>query len=197
MAPLKDLKAKMKTPPSDRGASPYKGKKFSIHKFEVTPANEYLIAGQLLGRANVGSLQHPVFLTTYGDIVCLHLDAKGNVKAQYAVDRMFETKKSAIFEMPQTFYFGADGKSVYWEILEAKGERDFWTGGIENPEYYPRIAKIDLEKTSISDFKVFGGKKYFVYQSFPGAFIPEQNCLVYFGKDDDESVLWVGKAAFE
>ncbi len=197
MAPLKNLKAKMKTPPSDKGASPYKGKKFSIHKFEVTPDNEYLIAGQLLGRANVGSLQNPLFLTTYGDIVCLHLDSKGELKAQYAVDRMFETKKSAIFEMPQSFYFGADGKTVYWEILEAKGERDFWTGSIENVEYYPRITKIDLEKTSIADFKVFGGKKYFVYQTFPGTFVPEQNCIVYFGKDDNESVLWVGKASFD
>lgn len=197
MAPLKDLKAKMKTPPSDKGASPYKGKKFAISQFEVTPTNEYLIAGQLIGRANFGTLQNPVYLTSYKDIVCLHLDSKGNVKAQYAVDRMFETKKSILFEMPQQFYFGADGKTVYWEILEAKGERDAWTGGIDNVEYYPRITKIDLEKTAINDFKVFGGKKYFVYKSFTGTFIPEQNCIVYFGKDDDESKLWVGKATFD
>ncbi len=196
-APITDLKAKMKTPPSDKGASAYKGKKFSISRFEVTPANEYLIAGQLLYRVNVGNLKNPWFIPAYGDIVCLHLDAKGNLKAQYAVDRMFETKKSTVFEMDQSFYFGADGKSVYWEILEVKGERDAWSGAINNYEMYPRIAKIDLEKLSVSDFKVFGKKKYFVYKSFVGAFIPEQNCKVYFGKDDDESVLWVGKVAFD
>lgn len=190
------IKDKMKTPPSDKGATPYKGKKFSIARFEVTPNNEFLIAGQLVSKVNIGSLKQPFFVRAYGDIVCLHLDAKGNLKAQYAVDKMFETKKSKLWEMPMSFYFATDGKSVYWEILEIKGERDFWTGYITMPELYPRIAKIDLENTSIGDFKVFGQKKYFVYKSFPGTFLPEQNCLVYFGKDEGESVLWVGKAAF-
>ena len=99
--------------------------------------------------------------------------------------------------MPQSFYFTADGKSVYWEIMEVKGEKDAWTGFPNNFELYPRIAKINLTDASVSDFKVFGNKKFFVYKSFPSYYLPNEGAMVYFGKDDDEDNLWVGKAVFE
>ena len=197
------IKSKVKSPPSEKG-TPYKGKRFSIYKFEVTPSNEYLIAGQLTDRITTKaatSSQVGMRGWSYGDIVCLHLDAKGNLKAQYAVDKIWEGKKSSLWEMPQNFYFAADGKSVYWEIFEIKGDRDYnaWTGWSDyvQSQMYPRITKINLETTTISDFKTFGNRKYFVYQSFPSKFLPEQNCILYFGKNEDESVLWVGKAAFD
>lgn len=200
------IKSKVKAPPSEKGETAYKGKKFSITKFEVTPSNEYLIAGQLLSRVNMGTIKDPIFLKAYGDIVCIHLDAKGNVKAQYAVDKIFEAKKSVTWEMPMNFYFTPDGKSVYWEIYEVKGFKDnsYWAAvnswyGVNSyfPRYYPRITKINLSDVTIEDFKVLGNSKYFLYPGQNGFYLPGSGGNLYIGKNNDESSLWLGKAVFE
>jgi hypothetical protein len=203
---ISGIKAKVKAPPSEKGETAYKGKKFSIAKFEVTPSNEYLIAGQLTSRVNIGSIKEPNYVTAYGDIVCLHLDANGNIKAQYAVDKIFEAKKSVTWEMPMNFYFTPDGKSVYWEIYEVKGFKDnsYWAAvnswyGVNSyfPRYYPRVTKIDLVNLTIGDFKVLGMSKYFLYPNHAGSYIPEAGGNIYIGKNNDESSLWLGKVKFE
>jgi hypothetical protein len=209
------IKSKMKTPPNSKGATPYKGKKFVINKFEITPNNEYLIAGQLVTHFNtvsVGGYVGDVAMYKYGsgyrygDIVCIHVDAKGNLKAQYAVDKVYESKEDRAWPMEMTFFFTPDGKYAYWEILEVKAVKDksYWATvnsfyGVDSyyPRYFPRIGKINLENQTIGDFTDLGNRKYFIYPGITAPFNPSSRSKIYFGKNNDESTLWIGKIEFE
>jgi len=202
-APISEFKAKMKTAPSEKSGKLYKGKKFGVQSFEVTPANEYLLTGQLISMVNIGGLQNPDFRTAYGDIVCLHFDAKGNLKAQYAVDKVFEDKKSEIFSMPQRFYVSADGKYAYWEIMEVMGTTDYasWSDAYNGRKrfiarFFPRITRIDLEKATLSDFKYPGNKKFFVYRD-GYYFNSNTSTRTFIGRDEDNENLWVSTVKFD
>lgn len=185
--PFSSIKSKMKTPPSQKGGSAYKGKRFVSTAFVLTPASEYLLTGQLTGWVRGG----------YKDIVCLHFGANGDFKAQYAVDRLNSDNKSEIFKLDQNFYFTPDGKSAVWEIRDVKGTSgyaNFWDAYSDVKTYYareyPRIGKINLEGTSLSDFEVLGQKKYFINSSY---LANQGSTLIYVGRDDDESKIWLGK----
>ena len=196
--PVSAFKAKFKTSTLDKGASPYKGSKFAIRQFYVTPAGDYLITGQLSNTVNMGSEISSV--KSYEDIVCLHFDKTGALKAQYGVGKMNNDKKSEIFEMPQAFYLSADGKKVFWEILEVKGTKgyeSFLEAYYGYPSFYalyfPRIGVIDLENSTVSNFKVLGNEKYFVRNNFTGIFDANENSINYLGHDEDFKQLWLGK----
>ena len=117
-ANISEFKEKFKTTEADRHADPYKGKKFYVESFTITPAGEYLIAGQLTGREKTGSSSS---VKTYEDIVCMHFDKSGQLRAQYGVEKMNNDKKSSAFPINQSFIPSKDGKSLYWEIMEVKG----------------------------------------------------------------------------
>lgn len=195
--PVSDFKSKFKTASGDKGASPYKGKKFYIENFTVTPSGDYLIAGQLTGTAKMGST---TTVKTYEDIVCFHFDKGGNLKAQYGIGKMNSDKKSEIFDMPQNFYLSSDGKKIFWEILEVKGVKgyssfmDAYAGSATfYPLYFPRIGSIDLESSTLSAFKVLGDEKYFLRKDFTSIFDEKEKSITYIGHDDDFKQLWVGK----
>lgn len=195
--PVGDFKSKFKTAPNDKGANAYKGKKFLIQNFNVTPSGDYLIAGQLTGTAKMGST---VTVKTYEDIICLHFDKAGNLKAQYGIGKMNNDKKSEIFDMPQNFYLSSDGKKLFWEILEVKGVKGYASFMDANtgsatfyPLYFPRIGTIDLENSSISAFKVLGDEKYFLRKDFTSMFDEKEKSITYIGHDDDFKTLWIGK----
>lgn len=195
--PVSAFKSKLKTPPSQRKGVSYNGKKLAIESFTVTPAGEYLVAGQLEDKKLVGnSIQY-----FYYDIVCLHFDANGNLRAQYAVDKLNDDKKSEMFPSKQKFFFSADGKTAYWELLEVKGTKgydsfvDAYNGNstiISN--YFPRIAEVDLAQSSVSDFKVLGSNgKFLLYKYHSYLFDEVNKTRFYVGHDEDYKKLWVAK----
>jgi hypothetical protein len=195
-APIDEFKAKKKTAPGDKGGKIYKGSKFNVMSFKVTPSNEFLIAGQLMSRNTIGKV--------YGDLVCFHFDAQGKLRAQYAVDKVFEDKASEIFGMPQSFNLTADGKYAYWEILEVKGFKgyasfvDAYNGNATfYPRFFPRISKIDLQAASLSEFKIPGDKKYFINVDNGMSFNPVTHEALYVGCDKDFENLWVSKVVFD
>ena len=197
--PISEFKSKFKTAPHGKGADPYKGKKFDITKFYVTQNGDFLIAGQLTGTVHMGASN---VVKSYEDIVCLHFDKSGGLKAQYGVEKLNNDKKSEIFGMNQNFYPSADGKSIYWEILEVKGEQgyaDFMDAMNGNTSYYsryfPRIGKIDLDATSVSDFKILGEQKYFLNKHFTGVYDEKQKEMLYIGHDAKFKKLWLAKVA--
>lgn len=198
-APIDGFKAKFKS--AGKGASPYKGSRFYVEQFYVTPNQEYLIAGQLTGSTNLG-LGNPV--KTYEDLVCLHFDGSGNLKTQFGVAKLNDDKKSEIFEMKQEFHLGKDGKSLYWEIKEVKGLQGydsfldaFYGNKTLFPVFYPRIAKLDLAGSSVSDFKILGNEKFFLRKDFTSLFNKEENSITYIGHDEDFKKLWLSKYVFE
>ena len=102
--------------------------------------------------------------------------------------------------MQQNFYLAADGKSVFWEILEVKGVKgyeDFLDAYYDNPSFYPlyfpRVGKIDLTNNTLGAFKVMGDQKYFLKRNFTSYFNKSNNSVTYFGHDEDYTKIWIGK----
>ncbi|MDB5206462.1 MAG: hypothetical protein JWR72_1537 [Flavisolibacter sp.] len=200
-APVSEFKSKFKTSPQDKGADAYKGRRFLVSNFRITPSGEYLVAGQLTGKTNLG-LGNPV--KTYEDIVCFHFDKAGQLKAQYGVEKMNTDKKSEIFPITQMFVPSKDGKSLYWVIMEVKGFKGydgFVAAYVGNATYYgryfPRIAKLDVEGTSVSSFSVLGDEKFYTSKSFLPIFNTAENSLVFIGSDEDYKKLWLSKYVFQ
>ncbi len=202
--PIESFEDKLKTAPGEKHPDAYEGKKFSVENFTVTSDDEYLVAGQLTGRVKIGSSKAVVSATSYEDLVCLHFDKDGHLKAQYASNKMNTDKKSEIFPVTQYFKVGKDGKSLYWVILEVKGFK-----GYENfmdayndaptfyPRYFPRIAKLDPVTTTLGAFKVLGDEDYYVPKSVDPIEDTNENSLVFIGTDKDDKNLWLGKYIFQ
>jgi len=189
---VSEIKTKFKTAPGDKGASEYRGKKFMVECFMVTPTGDYLIGGQLTGSVIMG--EHLV--DVYTDIVCFHFDKSGNIKAQYGIGKVNNDKKSEIFPMMQDFYPSTDGNSVYLAILEVKADVDWYTG-IPTPVYFPRITKIDLGTSTVGAIKSLGESKYFLRTSFLPVLNKSENSVTYVGNDLKEKNLWLGKVVFK
>lgn len=195
--PVADFKSKFHPAAGDKGATPYKGRRFLVESFVVTANEDYLIAGQLMGSVNMGSSNK---VDSYEDVVCFHFDKTGNLKAQYGLGKLNNDKKSEIFDMFQNFYLSPDGKSAYWEVMEVKGVKGY-EGFLEAyagvptfyPLYYPRIGKIDLTNSTVGAFKTMGDGKYFLKRNFIRQQNATENSVTYFGHDDDFKSLWVGK----
>lgn len=197
------IESKVKTPPSQKKAHAYEGKTFKVQNLAITPAGEYLVTGQIEKKKIVNKGKDIEY--RYYDIVCLHFDAKGKLKAQYAVEKMNDDSKSEKFQSIQNFFISQDGKTVYWEILEVKGTKgytsimDAYNGDptfIAN--YFPRIAKINLSDASLSDFTVLGDEGKFLMYRYHSYLTDENtNVRYYLGHDKDYEKLWVGSYQLE
>lgn len=195
--PVAEFKSKFKTAPGDKGASAYKGKKFYVENFFVTEAEDYLVAGQLTGSVKMGTENR---VDTYEDIVCFHFDKTGSLKAQYGIGKMNNDKKSEIFDMTQKFYSSADGKSLYWNLMEIKGVKGYESfldalagNSVLYPLFFPRVVKIDLGTASMGAVKVLGDEKYFLRKDFPGIVDPKERSITYIGHDEDGKNIWISK----
>jgi len=200
-APVSEFKSKFKTSPADKGADPYKGKKFSVQEFKVMPNGEYLVAGQLNGKTSLG-MGNPV--KTYEDIVCFHFDKAGQLKAQYGVEKMNNDKKSEIFPVSQSFISSKDGSSLYWVVLEVKGFKGYadFLDALNGrstfyPRFFPRIAKLDVQNANVGSFTVLGKEKFYMTKNFEPISNPQENSLVFVGSDEDYKKLWVNKYVFQ
>ena len=200
--PISDFKSKFKTAPADKKADPYKGKNFQVNSFYVTAAEEYLVAGQLTSKVNLG-MGNPV--KSYEDIICFYFDKAGQLKTQFGTEKINTEKKSEIFAVRQGFRPSKDGKSIYWTILEAKGFKgydSFNDAYIEEkptyrPKYFPRIAKLDLQNNTIGNFTILGDEKFYVSKAYAPIIDTKNNSIIYIGNDDDYKKLWLAKYVFE
>jgi hypothetical protein len=195
--PVKNFDDKVITPPGQKKKHVYKGKKLFIETLAVTPSGEYLLSGQLMDN----DIVKQELVTKYKDFVGLYFSATGELKAQYAVEKMNNDSKSEIFNSEQEFIVSPDGKTAYWKILEVKGVRGYasiWDA-INNNEtwmanYFPRIAKIDLTSGSLSDFTIMGDKgKFLIFKDYPYVINKKTNTIYFIGHDDDYEKLWLGK----
>ncbi|MES2850295.1 MAG: hypothetical protein V4685_14650 [Bacteroidota bacterium] len=199
--PVSDFKSKFKTAPADKGADPYKGKNFQVNTFYVTASEEYFIAGQLLSKVNLG-LGNPV--KSYEDIICFHFDKTGQLKTQFGTQKMNTEKKSEIFAVEQHFVASKDGKSVYWVVMEVKGFKGY-NGFLDayngvptyHGRYFPRIAKIDLQNNSISNFSVLGNEKFYLNSGLLPMKDYNEGSITFIGNDEDYKKLWLAKYVFE
>jgi len=201
--PVKEFKSKVVTPPSQKKAHPYEGKRFYINNMSITPAGEILVTGQLQAKKIVNGGNDIEY--RYYDFVCLHFNKDGSLKAQYNVEKMMDDSKSEMFSSPQSFVFSPDGNTAYWEIKEVKGAKgyssfvDAYLGNTTfTAHYFPRIATINLANAKVSDFTVFANKGKFLLYRYNNAVMDEKNKTVYYiGHDEDYEKIWVGKYQFQ
>jgi hypothetical protein len=191
--PVSEFKAKFKTAPGDKGASVYKGKKFQLQQFYVTASGDYLVAGQLSSWMTKSNGKSIDIIDEYKDIICFQFDKNGNIKAQYGIGKVNDDKASEIFPMQQNFFTSSDDKFTYWEIWEVKGDKDWFSGDIACV-YFPRIVKIDLNNSTLSNIKEMGEGKYYIRDSYYDA---NEKSLLYIGNDLKGKNLWLGKAQMQ
>jgi len=199
--PISDFKSKFKTAPADKKADPYKGKNFQVNAFYVTANEEYLVAGQLMSKVNLGA-GNPV--KSYEDIICFYFDKEGQLKTQFGTEKMNTEKKSEIYAVKQSFIPSKDGKAVYWTILEPKGFKGY--DGFLNAyygvktyyeRYFPRISRLDLQNNTIGDFAVLGNEKFYVSSAATAMINTAENSLTFIGNDEDYEKLWLARYIFE
>lgn len=191
--PVEDFKSKFKTAPGDKGASVYKGKKFQLQKFYVTSSGDYLVAGQLTSWMTKSNGKSIDIIDSYKDIICFQFDKNGNVKAQYGIGKVNDDKASEIFSMEQNFYASADNKTIYWELWEVLGDKDWFTGDI-TCVFFPRIVKIDLGNSTLGAIQAMGDGKYYLRES---KFDENEKSVMYIGNDLKGKNLWVGKVVLD
>lgn len=200
--PTKSIKDKVKTPPSQKKGEAFDGNKFWLEGFKITPQKEFLIAGQLYDTKIVNggnSIEN-----RYGDNVCLHLTATGELKAQYAVEKVNDDRKSEVFRNRHNFNVSSDGKTIFWEILEVKGSKgyDSWVDAYNGnatfrANYFPRIAKINANDATVSDFTVLAnGGKFLMYKYHTFLTSKDGKTTYYLGHDEDYEKLWIAKYQF-
>lgn len=200
--PIKAFENLVATPPSQKKKHPYQGKKFLVQNITVAPNGNILVAGQMIDKKIVNKGNSYEY--RYYDYVCLQFDAKGILKTQYAVEKVFDDSKNESFAARQSFVISKDGTTAYWELMEVKATKyyasvaDAFNGNSTiAAHYYPRIAKINMANHTMSDFESLGEKgKYLVYGS-PSSVTDKNGNRYYIGHDEDYEKVWVGKYSFQ
>jgi hypothetical protein len=217
------FKDRLVTPPSQKRSPSYIGKRFDKRQVMMTPAGELLITGQKYVWKKVPEKDergndvkdregNTVYtkIKSYGDLLMFHFDNGGNLKSQYGIRRDKMNKYSRGIITPTDLYLGKDGSTVYWVYGEIKGFRKGFTMGLigytatiskKKLLYYPTVAKVDLSKGRISDFKPLGqdekGKQlYFTNPEFPQLYVPGSH-LTFIGEDKAGKKIWFARLDLE
>ena len=197
---IDEFETKLKLPPSQRKAPAYDGKKFDLSDAKVLSNGDFFITGQTFG--SKFNVINGNFEFTYKDFLGFQFDQKGKLKAQFGVDAR---ENSGKYMAPQVLTESPSGKSLYWLFEEVKGVKGEGIGfqllGV--PELslllkkrlltYPRLGKIDLNASTISEIVLYGKEKYYLDNNFPIITIPSENKLVLFGANREGDVIWFVK----
>lgn len=186
---LEEFAAKLKTPPSQKKAPEFTGKKFLLGEFIVSKSGDIFINGQNIKVTDKG--------TKYRDLFVFHFGNNGALKAQYGLDILENNKYSDITQTTSLFKETQDGKRMSWIILEIADVKPTANGG--RILSYARVANVDIEKSGVSDFINLGqeGKeKYFLYSDFP--ILPSNNSdkMTFFGADRSGKTIWFSRVIF-
>ena len=162
---LKEFKANVVTPPSQKKSPDYSGKKFETSLSYVTNNGELIIAGQNYTTKKIDDPNSTLegakikVIDAYKDLIMFHFDDQGILKAQYGIrrDKMNSMSKASL--TPQYVYLSNDSENLYWVYGEIKGMRpglELKGGALEHAGvstlskkkllFYPTVSKIDLAK---------------------------------------------------
>jgi hypothetical protein len=193
---LDEIESKVKCPPSQKKTPTYEGKKFDIKGYFIGTNNDFYVAGQNFNSSKDGN--------RYNDVLCLHFDSKGFLKAQYGLDTKETNAIAKANGAPQYLLEGSKSKAIYWVVNEIDDIRkEIGMDVAQNLKLliYPRIGKIDVNAGSISDFKDLGKveKKqvYFLDNRFPYLPVDEGNKLVFFGADKAGKNIWFARVVLD
>jgi hypothetical protein len=184
---LEEFATKLKTPPSQKKAPEFTGKKFLIGEFIVSKSGDIFINGQNIKVSDKG--------TKYRDLFVFHFGDNGALKAQYGLDILENNKYSDMTQTTSLFKETQDGKRMSWIIMEIAGYKESQMRALT----YCRVANIDIDKGAVSDFINLGQEskeKYYLYNDFP--ILPSNNSdkMTFFGADKSGRSIWFSRVIF-
>lgn len=189
---LDEFEQKIQTPPSQKKAPAYKGKKFAFTSISVSSSGDIFIMGQnfSLAKDNNGYQYRK-----YKDPLMFQFSKDGRLKAQYGVRRDDNNKYAEASRCFQHLEESNDHKSLYWIIGEIDGMRtEKELGNLKNKVLmYPSVAKVDIANGKVGDFVPFGQDKYYLNNRFPFLPIDQNHSIVFFGESKNGRTLWFGK----
>jgi hypothetical protein len=204
---LDDFENKVKTPPGQKKAPEYTGKRFKVAEIKMTASGDIFIAGQKFTKSkdggrtvkfgNLGSMGGGGATgPQYEDIIMMHFGNDGNLKAAYGVRREENDKEAKAAPNDQKLITSNDGKSVYWVIMEMKGMKEEKELGESKYKFlvYPNVSKVDIANATLTEFVQFGQGKtdYFLNNKYP--FLPiGTGQLVFLGETKSGKTLWFSK----
>ena len=62
---------------------------------------------------------------------------------------------------------------------------------------YPRIGKINIEKSEISEFTTFGNGEFFLDDKFPYMENTDDDKIIFFGSNKMKRIIWFLRITFE
>lgn len=189
--PISDFEAKAQKPAAQKKSPDYRGRKFRVNQIFQASNGDLFIAGQnynlVLGYSNV---------KVFTDLIMLHFDNKGTLKAQYGLEREESNNDSKMVSNNQLIYESNDGKSIYWGILEIKDLKKDKELGDSKFKFlvYPNMTKINLANTTISNPVKFGQGKtdYYVNNRYPFLNLGRGQ-VVFLGETSGGKTLWFAK----
>ncbi len=191
--PISDFEKKAQNPPSQKKSPDYTGRKFRVSDIIETINGDLLISGQNYTAAKSLGQTGP---REYTDIIMLHFDGRGNLKAQYGVRREENDKDAKMSPNTQLLTESGDGKSLYWTILEMKGFKKEKELGDSKYKFlvYPNVTKINLSAATVGEFIQFGQGKsdYYVNNKYPFLKIGKGQ-IVFLGENSGGKTLWFAK----
>jgi hypothetical protein len=193
---ISDFPKFLKTPPKQKGATSYTGKRFLIEYFNVSDNGDIFISGQLLGRIKIGDNM----VKAFKEVICLQISNTGDIKAQYGIESPTILEKlNTLFPISQEFINANNGSILYWNLMEVKtikGYASFYDAYNGNPSfyanYYPSMVKINTTTNQIEDYKIIGDRKYLLNKTVPYIFNKSENSIIYIGSDKEKK-LWLAK----
>jgi hypothetical protein len=196
--PISEFEKKAQNPPSQKKSPDYIGRKFRVADIRQAKNGDLLITGQ--NYSTPSGLRRSSGTTAYTDIIMLHFDSKGSLKAQYGVRREENDKEAKMAPNSQILVESSDGSMLYWVILEMKGIKTEKELGDSKYKFlvYPNVTKINLANGNIGEFVQFGQGKtdYYVNNKYP--FLPIGNGqVVFLGETKSGKTLWFAKMPLE
>jgi hypothetical protein len=199
--PAATLESKKAVPPSVKKAPKTPFGSFYIEEFKVFDNGDILVAGQRTSIVMVDKVAR----VNYNDLICLHFDKQGNLKAEYYVEpQLANSKKDKVFQMQHMFVPSLDKKQTYWVMYEPEGRTgydSFWDAYNGRTSIYasfqPVIMKIDLNGAKISDPELPLGKEYLSYKRYPVIFKPNTNEVIFMGHTRKDDLIGMTKYDFK
>jgi hypothetical protein len=189
---LDEFEAKAKSPASQKKKPEYTGKRFVVKDTKLAPNGDFFITGQKYNNTKNG-----IF---YEDIIMMHFNNQGILKAAYGVKREENSKGNSVMSNLQMLTLSKDGNSLFWIIMEMAGLRQEKELGESKMKtlIYPSVSKIDINATNIGEFVQFGQGKTDFYLNNKYPLLPSgQNELIFLGESKSGKTLWFGKMPLE
>lgn len=179
---MDEFASKLKIPANMKKVDSYVGKKFEVGPLTMAGNGDVFISGQ--EKDDKG----------YGNINLFQFDAQGKLKAQFGY-KLQETGKEAVASSTTHIEFeNFDNKTMNWLVFEMNGSTD------SKLLLYPRLAKINLETSDVSEFTQYGVDRkdaFYVDNTRPIVLINEGKKAVFFGADKKDKNLWFTRISLE